>query len=175
MRCIACAQAPDDFHQGHHGHRVEEMHANEAIGPRSGRRQLGDGDRRGVGCDDHLWPHQGIHLLENFDLEFVVFGGGLDHDVGRLERVVACAGADAGQCVGLVGLCQFFFFDQAFQAGSHRGDTLGGSRIRNIHHHGVDACQCADLRNAISHGASANDANSLNTHVNPFQYVLTQW
>ena len=37
--------AANDFNQGHHGHRVEKVHAHKAVGALGHGREFGDGDR----------------------------------------------------------------------------------------------------------------------------------
>ena len=165
VRGVAGLQAPDDFHQGHHGHGVEEVHANETVSTLSGGGQLRDRNRRGVGRDDHVGGQQTVELLQDLDLEFVVFGGGFDDQLGTLEVFVVAGALDAGQRGGFVGLTDFFFLDQTVQAAGHGGHAFGHGRVRNIDHHHLDARNGARLCNAIAHGACANDAYGLDAHV----------
>ena len=95
MRGIGRLQATDDFDQSHHGHRVEKVHANEAVGTGRDRCQLGDGNGRGVGRDDDFGGQHAVELLDDLDLEVEVLCGGFDDELRDFEVVIARAGFDA--------------------------------------------------------------------------------
>ena len=50
-----------------------------------------------VRADDRIGPHRLIHGLQNFFLEFRVFGCGLNDEIGRCESAVVCAGLDEAE------------------------------------------------------------------------------
>jgi hypothetical protein len=52
---------------------------------------------------------EAVELLEDLELELVVLGGGLDHQLGRLQVVVAGRGLDAGQRASLSASVIFSF------------------------------------------------------------------
>ena len=62
-------QAADDFDQAHQRHRVEEVHADEALGRlRDHGGELRDADRRGVARDHRLRATVSLQLLEDRSL-----------------------------------------------------------------------------------------------------------
>jgi hypothetical protein len=83
---------------------------------RYGRCELGDRDRRGIGCDDRFRTYQAIDLLENLYFLIDVFGYCLDHDIRRLELLEGCRAAQQSEC-------SFFF---------GRGDLASRQRSREI-------------------------------------------
>ena len=165
MGGVARLQATDNFHQRHQRHRVEEVHANKAVGAPGDGGQLGDGNGRGVGGNDHIRANHGFDLLDDLDLEIVVFGGRLDHQLRRLE--VCVAGAAVDQCHGRValGCSQLVLLHQTLQARDDGGQALVDGLLGDIHHHHLDARNRASLRNAVAHGARANNANRINMHI----------
>ncbi|MDT4846273.1 hypothetical protein FQZ97_802890 [compost metagenome] len=164
MRGVAREVAADQFHQRHHRHRVEEVHADEAVGARGGGGQLRDRDRRGVRRDDHLGAHQLVHLLEDLELERVVLGGGLDDELRALQVVVVGRALDQRQRGGLLLGRELFLLDQAVEAARDGGDALVDGGLGHVDHHHVDARYRAGLGDAVAHGAGADDAHSLNRH-----------
>src|SRR5690606_20526812 len=56
-RHITGLLAADHFHQRHHVHRVEEVHADEVLRTLQGLRQVADGDGGGVGSDDGVFTN----------------------------------------------------------------------------------------------------------------------
>jgi hypothetical protein len=58
-----------------------------------------------------------------------------------------------------------FLLDQAVQAAGHGGQALLHGGVGDVDHDDVDARNRAGLRNAIAHGARADDANRGDAHV----------
>src|SRR5690606_23886130 len=56
--------APDHFHQRHHVHRVEEVHADEVLRTLEGLGQQVDGDGRGIGGQDRIFTHMAFYLSQ---------------------------------------------------------------------------------------------------------------
>src|SRR5690606_17251702 len=88
--------ATDDFHQRHHVHRVEEVHAAEVFRTLERLGQQADGDGRGVGGDDRVFTHQAFHFGQHSLLDLRILDHGLDDDVdvaaitigsGRANRI----------------------------------------------------------------------------------------
>src|SRR5204862_434113 len=68
-------------------HRVEEVEADEALGPPGGGGQLGHGERGGVGREDRLGLHDLVEAREVILLHGQLLDDRLDHQVG-LGQVV---------------------------------------------------------------------------------------
>jgi hypothetical protein len=64
----------------------------------------------------------------------------------------------------LVGNGDLFFLDQPVQAAGHRLEAALTASVGDIHHHHAHTRQGADLRDAVTHGAGADDADVLNCH-----------
>ncbi len=64
-------QAANNFHQGHHWHGVEKMHADKAVSAGRDGGQFGDGDRGCVGCHDHVGGDS-TSICLRFDLQVKV-------------------------------------------------------------------------------------------------------
>jgi len=125
---------------------------------------LGDGDRRGVGGNDHLGREQRVDLLEDVDFELVVFGRGLDDELRSLEVVVVGAAVDARQCCVSVGGADFLLLQQPLEAirdGAHAARDCG---VRDVDHDDRQSRDRAGLCNAVAHGAGANDADGGDVH-----------
>jgi hypothetical protein len=61
----------------------------------------------------------------NPDLQIVVFGGSLDHELGRFQIFVIRAALDARQRRITVGGANLFLLEQALQATGHGSDAFG--------------------------------------------------
>ena len=92
--CVGGGESADDLNQLHHGNGVKKMHANDFVGTLGERGNLGNGNRRGVGAENHFRTANLVELLKDlgFDLKFLAdrfndvvarsqmlaVGGGLD-------------------------------------------------------------------------------------------------
>ena len=161
MRGVAGLQAKDDFHQRHHRHRVEEVHADEAVGALGRCCQLGDADRTGVGGHDHLGREHTVELLQDLDFEPFALGGGFDHQLRTFEVVVTRRALNQAERGVFVGGAHLFFLDQAVQAAGHCGQAFVDRGLVDVDQHDADAVGGANLGDAVAHGARADDADGL--------------
>ena len=159
MGGVAGLQAANDFDQRHQGHGVEKVHANEAVGALRDGGQLRDADGAGVGGHERGGGQHAVELAQDVDFEFEVFGSGFDHELRGREAVVAGGDLDAAQRGGFVGLGDFFFFDEAVEAGGDGGQAFVDGGLADVDHDDLNAAGGAGLGNAVAHGASANDAD----------------
>ncbi|MCY1427550.1 hypothetical protein D9M71_434000 [compost metagenome] len=158
-------QAANDFDQGHHRHRVEEVHANKALRLADRRPQLCDRQRRGVGGDHAVAADAGSDLLEDAQFELEVFGGGLDHQLRLLQLGVVGAGADARhRGFGSFG-GQGLFADLTLQVLAQGGQAALQRGVGHIDQSDLVTGHCTHLGNAVAHGACADYGNVLNTHL----------
>ena len=63
-RLVGRRKAAHDFHQLHHRHRIEKMHANNFSRPVCNRPQFSDGNRRSVGGQNHLRTGNTVEIAE---------------------------------------------------------------------------------------------------------------
>ena len=68
-RLVGGLEPADDLDELQHGHRVEEVHADHAVGPARGRGQRGDRDRRGVRGQDRLGRQRLVGAAEHVLLD----------------------------------------------------------------------------------------------------------
>jgi hypothetical protein len=76
---------------------VEEMHADDLVGPAGGDRDLGDRQRAGVGREDRRGLAHRVQLAEDLLLEVEVLGYRLDHEVDVAQVTQADGEGDARQ------------------------------------------------------------------------------
>ena len=74
---------PDHLDEPQHRHRVEEVHADHAVGPRRDRGERRDRDRARVGGEDRSGGQHAVGPAEELLLRRGVLGDRLDHQVGR--------------------------------------------------------------------------------------------
>ena len=86
-RVVLGGDAADELDELHARHRVHEMHADEALGIRGDGSEPGDRDRRGVGGEDRVRPHERAQVGENLALDVLVLGRRLDHEIAVGEFV----------------------------------------------------------------------------------------
>ena len=159
VRGIAGLQAADDLQQRHHRHRIEEVHADVALGMRDRGRKLGDGDRRGVGRQHRVRRNDAVELLEDAQLDVEILGGGLDHQLRLGHGGIVGRALDAPEDRGPVRLADLILLDQADEAGADGGDALVDGGIVDVHHHHLESGHGGDLGDAIAHQASADHGN----------------
>ena len=153
MALVVRLKSTDHFHQGHHGHWVEKMHANEALGVLGDRSELCDGDGGGIGGEHGVSAQVRLELLQDLDFEGQILCGRLDHQVTLLKNRIIGAGVNARQRLQLVAGAQFFFGHQALQAIGDGSEPFVQCRLVDVHHMGGDATHSASLRNSRAHGA----------------------
>ena len=131
--------APDDLHQLHAGHGVEEVHADDGV--LQILAHLGDGQGGGVGGEDDAVFADGVQLLEQGALGLHVLL--LDEDVGH-QGVLGLLGHLALLHPLLQGGGQLILV------------ALGRSGATGVHQGGVSLGR-EDLGNAAAHGAGTED------------------
>src|SRR5471032_155626 len=87
-RQLAGLLATDHFHQRHHVHRVEEVHADEVFRTLEGFGQQGDGNGRGVGSQDGVFFNLGFNFSQYRLLDLWVLDNRFDHQVDMAEIAV---------------------------------------------------------------------------------------
>ena len=153
-------EAGDDLDQPHQRHRIEEVHAADALGVLALRRDRGDRERGGVRRDDGLGPDQLVELGEQRLLGVEPLDDGLDDDVGLADVLDVLRPRRCGRWRPSrppAGTRPF-----SHQAVEHLGDVvLGGLRGARLLVVGDDAHAAlgGDLHDAAAHGARADHAD----------------
>ncbi len=87
----------DDLEQRHLVDGAEVVHPDHVLGVLRRRGDLADGDRRGVGGDDHPLLALGLDLAHHGVLDGEVLEDGLDHEVDALHARVVDRGGEQGE------------------------------------------------------------------------------
>ena len=159
--------AGDHLQQAHHGRGVEEVHAHDPSRVAGGRRDRGDGQRRGVGRQDTVGADDLRQAAEELVLELQALGRGLDHEVAGGElgelgdrlHALECrlGGLDLARVpIGAGGLPARGFLGQALADPLHTalqglGDRVVQQRLR--------ARAAGELRDAGAHRPRADDTD----------------
>ena len=150
----------DDLQQRHHRRRVEEVHADDALGVRQRRRDRGHEQRRGVGRQHAAVRHVARDLGEQLALELKRLGRGLDHELalgqaGRLAHRLEVGGRPACACSSVSR-------PRSAPRRSCGGDPLGAARERlriGVVQQRPRARLASELSDAGAHRAGARDAD----------------
>ncbi|MDH6591710.1 hypothetical protein M2165_001599 [Variovorax sp. TBS-050B] len=118
----------------------------------------------GVRGDDHLGREHLVDLLQDLELERMVLGRGLDHELRALQVLVVRRALDQRERRGLLLGRELFLLDQPVEAARDRGEALVHRRLGDVDHHHLDARHGAGLRDAVAHRSGADDADSLDSH-----------
>src|SRR6267143_418267 len=87
-RWVARLGAADHLDEFHHRRRVEEVHADDAVGALRRVRHLRDAQRRRVGRKDHVGRAQTIQLRVEIPFDVHLFEDRLDEDLGPRHRLL---------------------------------------------------------------------------------------
>src|SRR5438552_3287194 len=157
-------QARRHLDQLHGVHRIEEVEADEALGPPGGGGQLGHGERRGVGREDGLGLHDLVEASEVILLHGQLLDDRLDHqvDVGQVVQVDRPAQALEQRTV--VGGRQLAALDVLLELLLDLGPLRIERPRRGLRHDRVEAGAGLGLRDAEAHLTGAEDADAANLH-----------
>jgi hypothetical protein len=156
--------AANHFDERQERHRIEEVHADEALGLVERRGERGDRNRRRIGRDDGVRAHHGFDLPQDADLELGVFRGRFDHDVGGGEALVVGGRLDARERRIARRRRELVLRDEAFEAAGERGDALRERGVGHVDQDRLQARDGCDLRDAVAHGPGADDADGVDFH-----------
>src|ERR671935_539424 len=153
-----------DLHQRHHRYRVEEVHADDPVGPFRGGGHPSDRDRRGVAGEDHLVAADAIEPLEDIPFGLEVFGDRLDHEVGApggLERRGRMQPVEGG--IAVVGR-KLSLLHQAFESLFDVLDAALDQAVIDLTKCHLVAAADSGLRNPGAHQSGAGDKNLIDRH-----------
>jgi hypothetical protein len=157
-RLVRRLEPTDDFDQPHHGHRVEEVHADHPVRSAGGGGQRRDRDGRRVGGQERLAGESLVCAPEHVFLHRGVLDHRLDHQlrrddvVRRLDPLQHLAGIRSA----LLG--------QLSEASLHRRECLVDGARRCVVEQDAAAGRGDDLSDAAAHLTRADDENMLEAH-----------
>src|SRR5438093_6650602 len=145
-------------------HRVEEVEADEALGPPGGRGQLGHGERGGVGREDRLGLHDLVEAPEVILLHGQLLHDRLVHQVEFGEIVQVGRPAQALEERAVVGGRQLAALDVLLELLLDLGPLRVERPRGGLRHDRVEAGAGRGLRDAEAHLTGAEDADAANLH-----------
>jgi len=157
-------QTSNQFHQRHHWHRVEEVHADHAIRALGRGRELGDRNRRGVAGQQRLRLGDGIELREDLELEIEILGRCLDDEVAVGQGAQIGRHRDFGHRFVFLAGAHLLFLDQTIQAAGNGSQSALQGGVGDIGHYHRVACDGEGLNDSVTHRACANDSNLADAH-----------
>ena len=165
VRLVARRQRADHLDQLHQRHGIEEVQAAEAIRTLRRRGELGDAQRRGVGDDDRVGPHDGFDRLVDRALLVEVLDDRFDDDVAVLEVGDARRAGQVAERRGLRLLGHLAFADSVRQEFPDAAETRLQGAVIHFADDRLVACARGDLRDSRSHQAASDDAHRSNLHL----------
>ena len=166
-RLLRGRQPGDDLDQLHHRHGVHEVHADDPVRPPGLGGDAADGDGGGVGGQDRFRFAELIELAEDLELDLLILGGRLDHDVGRGHVLEADAAADPPQEGVLVRGGHLALLDVAGQDAGDGLQPLVDEFLPHVVHDDGEPAGGRHLGDAVAHLAGADDAECLYLHCCP--------
>ncbi len=171
---VAGGVSPNHLDQLHHRDGVHEVHPDHLLGPPGARRDLGDGDRAGVGREDRAGRGDAIELLEDRELHRRVLARRLYNEVGAGGGIQRGPRLHPGE-----DLPRSFRRDGALLhlAVEIAADRCGGlvQRARGaVHQRYLPAVLGEDVGDAVPHGAGADDGGSGHDRSFPAQRRATR-
>jgi hypothetical protein len=158
-RLLRGRHRPDDLDERHHLRRVEEVQAEEALGPRGRRRLVDDCERGGVGGEPRLRLDDRVDLAPHLELEREVLRDRLDHEVAGGEvAVFRRRGDPPAHRVG-VGLLELALLDRPRELLLDLADALREAVVVDLAEHDVVARLRGDLGDAVPHQPGAEHAD----------------
>ena len=155
-------KAADHLDQAHQRDRVHEVKADETFGTVRRRAEPRDRDRRRVGRQHRALAQLGAQVVEDLALDVFLLRRRFDREIDIAELGKRCGRADAfeGRVAGLLGnhLAVDLAVQVALDGLETRFQTLCGDVVQKH----VEPGQRADVRNAVTHLACADDPDGAN-------------
>ena len=160
MRLLGGHDRAHDLDEREHRHRVEEVHAEHAVGLRGVGGQLHDRHRRGVGGEEVGVGQDLVELEEQLALGLLVLDHGLDGGVGALEVLDAGGVGEALAGGGAVVLGEPAGARGAVERLVDLRARLLGAGVVDLDDGDVDARAGADLSDARAHEAATDNPDA---------------
>ena len=154
----------DDLEQRHHLSRVEEMEADEPLGPLGRGRLVDHRQRRRVGGEHRAVLDDAVELLPHLELHPEVLGDRLDHEIAVGEVAVVERAVDAAADGLGVGLLHSPLLDGPRELFFDPSDPLVETLLVDLAEHDVVAGLSGDLGDAMAHQARAEHAHLRDLH-----------
>ena len=164
--------ADDHLDQRHHRGRVEEVEADDLVGPQRRLPHLGDRERGGVGGEDRVAGRRRVELAEDRLLDLHPLRHRLDDEVDVAELLVGRGAGDQAHHLGEAGvgllLGQLLLLDQAGELalgdGARLLDRGVDELLVDVLDDDGDVGGGDRLRDLTAHGAAADDGGLGNEH-----------
>ena len=142
--------------------------------PLRAARDVGDGQRRRIRCEDTVFVHDGFDLLDDTVLETQVFENRLDDDVAVLEAAIIGLADDAGHRLIALERRHRLAFRLLVEVGEDPFLPVGEALHRNVLHADADALLCGDECDARAHESGAEHADALHVDVGLAEAILLE-
>ena len=157
-RLVRGLHGADHLDELQDGHRVEEVHADDLVGPGRDCGERRDRYRRGVGGEDRLSWEDGVSAPEDLRLHVGVLDDGLDQEIGGYEVV---DGDHAREHVVGIGAA---LLGELAQALPHRAERAIDRARRLVVERDTSAGGRDHLGDAAAHLTRADDQDVLEAH-----------
>src|SRR3954469_20135491 len=179
-RLLGRLEALDHLDQAHHRGGVEEVEADDAVGPARGLGHLADRQRAGVRAENRVARRHLVELGEHRLLDVHPLRHGLDHEVDVAEALVLGRPVDApedrgGLLLALL-LGDLLLLDQLPDLAL--GDLLGllepcvDELLLDVLQHDVDVRGGQHLGDLSTHGSGADHGGFENEHL---EFLRRRW
>ena len=150
---------PDDLDELEDRRRVEEVHADDALGRARRRGDLGDRQRRGVRREDGVGGDDQVEPAEDLLLEVELLGHGLDDELAVRERGEVRGVGDVPVQGVMGGLVDLAAVECAPGRLREEGPSPLDGLVGDVHRDDVDPVAREHLHDAGTHGAQSDDAD----------------
>src|SRR5262249_6130675 len=160
---IAGGDGAHNLYQLHQRYRIEKVQPNKAILPLRGSGNLRDGNRRSVAGKDCVFLDDGVERRESLLLLSQVLDDGFNDDVA-VGQVLRIGGAFEPRTNGLHWLFQSALLDKFGERLLNSGKAFIKEFLILLHYSYVVTSSSADLGDAGTHQATAENSNFLDSH-----------
>src|SRR6266704_1479452 len=151
--------SPHYFDERHEGHRIHEMHPDDAFGAPGLLGDFRDRYRRGVGREDRAVGGQTVQVLEDVELDVWVLGGCFHHELGVLRRIERRAGFDSRERFCSLLRAPRSLFHQPLDVRRYRLERAIQRVLCNVHQRDVPSLLRKHVGDPVAHRSSAHDRN----------------
>ncbi len=129
------------------------------------RCESGDRNRGRVGRDDRFGTHQCIDPLQEIQLDVVILGHHLDHDIGGRHVLERGRSVDRSECSLLIRLGHFALGDQFLKIAPDPVEAFLDRRIADLDQGHAEAGYSGHLSDAASHRSSPDHGDRVYCHL----------
>ena len=163
-RLVRAVLRADDLDERKQRRRIEEVHADDALGMLGRLGDLADGDRRGVRGEDRLRRDEPVELGEGLALRLELLDDRLDHEIAVGEiRELGRERQPADRGVALLGR-HLPLLDRTAEVVLDRPAGALAELLAHLAAHGLEAGLGRDLRDPRSHRPETDHSDLANLH-----------